>query len=138
MHSLFSLYLHLIGSDMLLADQFYSSGTFWAAAGTLVGIAVGAASIYVIWRQGNPIRSLRYGMSTAGLLQGAAQEMPGTHNLQKIIHISPRNQPTVMRALSTFIRNRSPAGNSDVAVTSGIQDALDVLELATRPMTMER
>ena len=63
---------------MVLADQFYSSGTFWAAAGTLAGIVVGVISIYVIWRRGNPIRSLRYGMSSAALLQGAREEIPGT------------------------------------------------------------
>lgn len=63
---------------MALADQFYTSGTFWAASGTLAGIVVGVISIYVIWRQGNPVRSLRYGMSSAALLPGATQKMPGT------------------------------------------------------------
>jgi hypothetical protein len=61
-----------------LADQFYSSGTFWAASGTLAGIVVGVVSILVIWRQGNPVRSLRYGMSSSALLPGATQKMPGT------------------------------------------------------------
>ena len=61
---------------MLLASQFYSSGTFWAASGTITAVAIGITSILVIWLQGNPIRSLRYGMSTAPLLQEAAQSMP--------------------------------------------------------------
>lgn len=51
----------------------------------------------------------------------------GIGTLQKIMSASPSDQPSIVRALSAFIRHRSPAGTSDGPITPDIQAALDVL-----------
>ncbi len=92
---------------MLLASQFYSSGTFWAASGTITAVAIGITSILVIWLQGNPIRSLRYGMSTAPLLQEAAQSMPA--KLQVTYDGKPVKEPHILEV------TLSSRGRQDIA-----------------------
>ena len=97
---------------MLLASQFYSSGTFWAASGTIAAVAIGITSILVIWLQGNPIRSLRYGMSTAPLLQEAAQSMPG--KLQATYDGKPVREPHILEVtLSSRGRQDIASGDFD-------------------------
>ncbi len=53
--------------------------------------------------------------------------LSGIDALKKIMYASPSDQPAVMRALSAFIRRRSPASHSDGPVTTDAQAALDVL-----------
>ena len=53
--------------------------------------------------------------------------LSGVGALQKIMSASPSDQPSVVRALSAFIRHRSPAGRSDGPITPDIQAALDAL-----------
>lgn len=62
---------------MTLASQWYSSGTFWAAAGTIAVLITGAIATFVALWQANPVRRLECVMSSAPLLQDSAQEMPG-------------------------------------------------------------
>jgi hypothetical protein len=63
---------------MNLADPWYASGTFWTAAGAVAVLVTGAIATYVTFTLANPVRRLECSMSTAPLLQGSAQEMPGT------------------------------------------------------------
>jgi hypothetical protein len=63
---------------MILASQWYSSGTFWAAAGTIAVLVTGAAATVVALWLANPVRRLECVMSSAPLLQGSAQEMSGS------------------------------------------------------------
>jgi Pentapeptide repeats (8 copies) len=51
----------------------------------------------------------------------------GIGDLQEIMSASPSDQPAVVRALSAFIRHRSPAGKSDGPITPDIQAALNAL-----------
>jgi Pentapeptide repeats (8 copies) len=60
---------------MVLADQWYSSGTFWTAAGTVAIIITAVGTMCVAWRLANPIRRLKYGMSVAPLLQRTSNEI---------------------------------------------------------------
>jgi hypothetical protein len=53
--------------------------------------------------------------------------LDGIGALQKIGSASPADQPAVVRALSAFIRRRSPAGKSDGPITPDIQAALNAL-----------
>jgi len=62
---------------MALADTWYSSGTFWAAAGTLAVLISGSIATFITIWLANPVRRLECVMSAAPLLQGSAQEMPG-------------------------------------------------------------
>ena len=62
---------------MNLADLWYSSGTFWAAAGVIAVLGTGVAATIVSFWLANPIRRLDCLMSAAPLLKGAALEMPG-------------------------------------------------------------
>jgi hypothetical protein len=59
--------------------------------------------------------------------------MSGIYNIQSIVYTSPNAQPTVLQALSQFIRQRSPASNSDGPVTAEIQSALNVLRTMKIP-----
>ncbi len=43
---------------MVFADPWYTSGTFWTAAGAIAVLATGALATYVAFWQGNPIRRL--------------------------------------------------------------------------------
>lgn len=63
---------------MVLADPWYNSGTFWAAAGALAVLGTGAVATFVAFWLANPIRRLDCAMSAAPLLKGSAQEMPGS------------------------------------------------------------
>jgi hypothetical protein len=63
---------------MYLADAWYSSGTLWTAAGAVAVLFTGAIATYVAFSLANPVRRLECVMSAAPLLQGAAQEMPGS------------------------------------------------------------
>jgi uncharacterized protein YjbI with pentapeptide repeats len=62
---------------MVLASGWYSSGTFWAAAGTVAVLATGTIAIILALLQDNPVRRLECTMSVAPLLQGSAEETPG-------------------------------------------------------------
>jgi hypothetical protein len=46
----------------IASDQFYESGTFWAGAGTIVGVLSIVAVVWVTWRAANPKRRLWYSM----------------------------------------------------------------------------
>jgi pentapeptide repeat protein len=63
---------------MVLADPWYNSGTFWAAAGAIAVLGTGAVATFVAFWLANPIRRLDCAMSAAPLLKGSAQEMPGS------------------------------------------------------------
>jgi hypothetical protein len=63
---------------MILADQWYTSGTFWTAAGTVAVLTTGAIATFITLWLANPVRRLECVMSAAPLLQETAQEMPGS------------------------------------------------------------
>ena len=48
----------------IASSPFYESGTFWAGAGTIVGLVSLVAIVWVTWRVANPKRRLWYSMPT--------------------------------------------------------------------------
>jgi pentapeptide repeat protein len=65
-----------LDAHLVLADAWYSSGTFWGAASAIAVTAFGILGIFISYRQANPIQRLGYGMSQAPLLQDSAQALP--------------------------------------------------------------
>lgn len=53
---------------MILADSWYSSGTFWAIAAVAVALLVGIVGSWVVWRAANPRRRLVYAMPSVSRL----------------------------------------------------------------------
>lgn len=68
-------------------SSFYTSGTFWAGAGTVVGVVSIVAIVWVTWRAANPKRRLWYSMPTVTPLvarKGLSRELRihyGDHQL---------------------------------------------------------
>jgi hypothetical protein len=66
---------------MVMADSWYTSGTLWAAAGTIAVLVTSAIATYVAFVLASPVRRLECAMTAAPLLQGSAQDMPGLLNI---------------------------------------------------------
>jgi Pentapeptide repeats (8 copies) len=62
---------------MVMADVWYSSGTFWGAAGAVAVTVFGVIGIVAAYKQANPIQRLGYEMSQSPLLQDSAQALSG-------------------------------------------------------------
>jgi hypothetical protein len=62
---------------MLLADSWYTSGTFWGAAGALAVLLTCGIATWVAFSLANPVRRLLCVMSAAPLLHAPAQGMQG-------------------------------------------------------------
>ena len=95
------------GSHMHLADPWYSSGTFWAAAGAVAVLVTGTIATFVAFILANPVRRLECAMSAAPLLQGSAQEMPG--RLQISWEGTELNDPHILEV------NLTSRGRRDIA-----------------------
>jgi hypothetical protein len=68
---------------MYLADAWWTSGTFWAAAGVFVALAVGIAAAAVAWVVGvPPKRRMMYGMPLAAPMLVAPQGVRGELELR--------------------------------------------------------
>jgi hypothetical protein len=92
---------------MYLADPWYSSGTFWAAAGAVAVLVTGTIATFVAFRLANPVRRLECAMLAAPLLQQSAQEMPGT--LQISWNGTELNNPHILEV------NLTSRGRRDIA-----------------------
>ena len=107
----------------------YLASKAQVAIGAAAAAALGAALILVGVSLRGPSQPDRLQAATTDLNSSNLNiRISGIDALQEIIKTSPSDQPTVIRMLSTFIRDRSPAGNSDGIVTSEIQDALTVIK----------
>jgi len=65
-----------------IATAWYASGTFWTAAGVMIALLVGAASIRVAYIVGFPRRRLLYAMPTVGAMLTAPAGVRGDLELR--------------------------------------------------------
>ncbi|MCX5328118.1 hypothetical protein [Streptomyces sp. NBC_00140] len=62
--------------EVVAAGPFWSSDTFWAAAGVIVGAGVGAAGVYATVRASVPKRRLMYSFSSVSIAHVFSPEPP--------------------------------------------------------------
>lgn len=90
-----------------IAVEWYESGTFWTAAGVVVALLVGGASVSVGYIVGFPRRRLLYGMPTVAAMLTAPPGVRGDLELRhrgKVLTITGRRR--------NLARQPGPQGHS--------------------------
>jgi len=76
--------IYLMGSNMIMAGQWYSSSTVLGVAGIAAVLAVGILTVWVTLRAANPNRRLDYSMTVAPLLNTVTGDVEITWQGEKL------------------------------------------------------
>jgi hypothetical protein len=122
--------------SFLLAQHFYTSGTFWSAAGVGAAIGVGVAAVWATLRANNPKRRITYLMTDTGLVQ-THQGLVGVIEIRRngVVLINPR---VVRIKLTNTSRRDVGSGDFDQQIPIKMDVGTPILELLGSPTGLPR